>query len=309
MDTCTGKRHSLRWRRILRVGGVLVALVGLDTLIPDLWYPGRRDAFDAVDLEHLLDCAKRANCCYHEPHTIQNEFGSHVEVVDFPRSGMRVFVDVDRDPEGEAAVGRFARNRKPAECPRRSRFHRARRPRARDSGASRVRRRPSGMPAVGDREAGKRSADLRDRTQPGGSVAVLLAAILDGRGYPEVSAVTFGQPKVTDSHGANCWPGKIFSAWCSTTTRFRSCRRFGGRPPPGSVSPFRERDHPAERRAFLFHRSSRSAAPECGGILVEPHPPPPEEPHPRQQLPPGSKGGEGEGKENVSDRRLRGTGT
>jgi hypothetical protein len=49
-----------------------------------------------------------------------------------------------------------------------------------------------------------------DKTRPiwitghslGGAVAALLVATLDHRNFKEVSAITFGQPKFTDAHGA-----------------------------------------------------------------------------------------------------------
>ena len=200
MKTGNGKWHSLR-RRVLGVACAFLALVGLSTLIPDLWYSGRRDAYDAVDLDHLLDCAIRANSCYHEPQTIRNEFGSHVEVVDFPRSGMRALIDRNPDGEGPQWVV-FRGTANLSNCfadldfiEREDHELGIRVHRGFDEALQEC------LPWV--------TAEL-ERDRPtcvtghslGGSVAILLSAILDRRGYQEVSAVTFGQPMVTDSHGA-----------------------------------------------------------------------------------------------------------
>ena len=183
------------------MGCFLVALAGVSALVPDLWFSGRRDAYGAIDLEHVLNCATRANSCYHEPHTIRIEFGSHVEVVDFPGSGMRVFVD--RDPEGEGPQWVVLRGT--ANLPnvfadldfmeREDHELGIRVHRGFDEALQEC------LPWVIEKLQRDRPTYVTGHSM-GGSVAVLLAAILEHRGYPEVSAVTFGQPKVTDSHGA-----------------------------------------------------------------------------------------------------------
>ena len=72
---------------------LLLGLIGLSMMIPDRWYQGKQDDYGNVDIEHLLSCVARSNTSYYDPHTIRYEYGSHVEIIDFPESGMRVIFD------------------------------------------------------------------------------------------------------------------------------------------------------------------------------------------------------------------------
>lgn len=170
-------------------------------LIPDLWYRGKLDDYEDVDIEHLLNCVTRSNSCYHEPHTIRYEFGDHVEIADFPESGMRVIFDGQPDssdqqwvilrgtanlPNAYADLNFVERENHELDI----RVHRGF-----DEALQEC------LPWLIDKIDRNRPVYITGHSL-GGSVAVLLAATLDQRGYKNVSAVTFGQPKVTDAHGA-----------------------------------------------------------------------------------------------------------
>ena len=193
---------KLKKRRfIVKVVLLLLGLLGLSMLIPDLWYRGKLDDYGDVDIEHLLHCVTRSNSCYHEPHTIRNEFGSHVEIVDFPESGMRVVFD--GQPAGgdrQWVVLRGTMNLPNAYADldfveRENHELGIRVHRGFDKALLEC------LPWVIDKIDRDRPVCITGHSL-GGSVAVLLAAILDRRGYKDVSVVTFGQPKVTDAHGA-----------------------------------------------------------------------------------------------------------
>jgi triacylglycerol lipase len=196
------KKRPFRMRRfIVRVALLLLGLLGLSMLIPDLWYRGKPDDYGDVDIEHLLNCVTRSNSCYYEPHTIRYEFGSHVEIIDFPESGMRVVFD------GQPASGdrQWVVLRGTMNLPnvyadlnfveRENHELGIRVHRGFDEALQEC------LPWVIDKIDRDRPVCITGHSL-GGSVAVLLAAILDRRGYKDVSVVTFGQPKVTDAHGA-----------------------------------------------------------------------------------------------------------
>ena len=161
---------------------------------------GIKDDLEHVNLERIITFAERSNSAYHEPETFRQEYGSHVEVGEFPDSGLRIYVDSNSGGEAQWVILRGTAN----------------------------------MPNIlADLEFVARDEhelginvhagfDLSlqacmpwllerlDRNRPiwvtghslGGSVAALLLATLEHRGFKDVSAITFGQPKCTDAHGA-----------------------------------------------------------------------------------------------------------
>ncbi len=103
----TSPPKKKRWRKrlmLIKAGVFLLVVVGVSTLIPDLWHHGTLDAYEEVDLEHLLECVNRARSSYHEPQSIRDEFGIHIEVADFPASGLRVVIDREPAEDGRQWV-------------------------------------------------------------------------------------------------------------------------------------------------------------------------------------------------------------
>ncbi|BDS06482.1 hypothetical protein NT6N_15220 [Oceaniferula spumae] len=191
-----------RKRRFLIRGALLVAiLAGAYYLFTTFWFSGRRDAYEAVDIDHLIDCVTRANSSYYEHDTIRYKFGDHIDVSDFPSSGLRVFIDREPGETGRqwivlrgtvnlanvlADLNYVERDEHELGIRVHSGFN---------SAAQEC------LPWVQERIVKDRPICITGHSL-GGSVAILLAAILDHRGYEDVSVVTFGQPKITDFHGA-----------------------------------------------------------------------------------------------------------
>lgn len=156
--------------------------------------------FRDVDLAHVLACATRSNAAYHEPATIREEFGSHVEVADFPRTQLRVVFDANpgADPQwvvirGTANLANIYTDMEFAErtdselgISVHSGFDEALR---------------ECLPWIVERVDPERPICLTGHSL-GGAVAVLVAAVLERRRIGDVAVVTFGQPKLTDEHGA-----------------------------------------------------------------------------------------------------------
>lgn len=191
-------------RRIIAIflaGTVALAVAAFILLRHPGKLTGVSDDFNDVKLEEIIAFAERSNSAYHEDKDFRHEYGPDVEHGEFPDSGLRVYLD--RSPAGEAQwviirgtanlqdifddldfVGRDEHelginvhagfDQSLQEC----------------------------LPWILER---------LDKTRPvrvtghslGGSVAALLVATLDHRGYKNVSAITFGQPKFTDAHGAD----------------------------------------------------------------------------------------------------------
>ena len=196
-----GTRSSkIKKRHILVAGGIL--FLAVLTLIKIPWHHGKADSFKDVDIEHLIACVTRANSCYYEPQTIRYEFGSHIDVADFPESGLRVFIDSKTDGTGlQWVVLRGTTNLSNAYADldfveREDHELQIKVHQGFDDALQEC------MPWIIGRIHRGRPICITGHSL-GGSVAVLLAATLEKRGYKDVSAVTFGQPKVTDAHGAN----------------------------------------------------------------------------------------------------------
>lgn len=179
---------------------LIVVAVGIGWHLGPGQEQGLEDDRKDVDLEHVLAFAERANAAYHEAKDFRHEYGEHVEEGEFPVSGMRIYVDSNPGGKTQWVIVRGTAN----------------------------------MPNIFDdldfvdRDEHELGIHVHegfddalqeclpwviprlDSTRPvwvtghslGGAVAVLLVATLDHRGYKDVSAVTFGQPKFTDAHGA-----------------------------------------------------------------------------------------------------------
>lgn len=179
---------------------VILALAGYVLFVRDRDRIGLTDDFKDVKLERIIAFAERSNSAYHEPGTFRKEYGAHIEAGEFPVSGLRVYLDANPSGKAQWVIIRGTANMQDI-------F--------------------DDLEFVGSDEhelginvhTGFDKAlqeclpwilQRLDKTRPvwvtghslGGSVAALLVAILDHRGYASVSAITFGQPKFTDADGA-----------------------------------------------------------------------------------------------------------
>ena len=154
---------------------------------------------EKLDLDRVIAFAQRCNDCYHDHETFKREYGSQVEAGEFPVSGLRIYLDADPKGGAQWVILRGTANLPDV---------------------------IEDLEFVGDTEhelgihvhSGFDKSlqeclpwliQRLDRTRPvwvtghslGGAVAELLIATLDHRGFKDVSGITFGQPKVTDSRG------------------------------------------------------------------------------------------------------------
>lgn len=194
-------KSVLRIAAILLAVCITVALAGSFLLRKHLQQTaGIRDDFRDVKLAQIIAFAERANSAYHEPKDFRHEYSPTAEVGEFPASGLRVYMDTAPTAQAQWVVIR---------------------------GTANLQDILDDLEFVGRSEheleinvhLGFNNAlneclpwivQRLDKTRPvwvtghslGGSVAALLVATLDHRGYQNVSAITFGQPKFTDAHGA-----------------------------------------------------------------------------------------------------------
>ena len=161
---------------------------------------GLRDDFVDVKLERILTFAERSNSAYHEARIFRHEFGEHFEDGEFPISGLRVYLDADPATAEQWVVIRGTANRLNIlfdlefvgsdEHELGINVH---------QGFDRALQ--ECLPWIVKRLDKSRPVRVTGHSL-GGSVAALLVATLEHRGYQDVSAVTFGQPKFTDARGA-----------------------------------------------------------------------------------------------------------
>ena len=139
------------------------------------------------------------HAAYHEPAMIRKEFGSHVEIRDFPDTEVRVIIDSNAGGALQWVIIRGTANlanvyddmdfveRENQELG--IRVHRGFDETLQEC-----------LPWIMEHIDSKRPICVTGHSL-GGAVAVLLVGVLEHRGITDVSAVTFGQPKVTDAHG------------------------------------------------------------------------------------------------------------
>lgn len=161
---------------------------------------GARDDFRDVQLEQIIAFAERANSAYHELKDFRREYGPGADVGEFPVSGLRVYMDTFSTAEAQWVIIRGTANMQDIfddlEFVDRDEH---------ELGINVH----LGFDVALD-ECLPWIVERLDKTRPvwvtghslGGSIAALLVATLYHRGYRNVSAITFGQPKFTDAHGA-----------------------------------------------------------------------------------------------------------
>lgn len=161
---------------------------------------GERDDFKDVKFERIMAFAERSNSAYHEARIFRHEYGEHFEDGEFPISGLRVYLDADPAAKEQWVIIRGTANRLNILFDL-------------DFVGSDEHELGINVHHGFDRalqECLPWIVQRLDKTRPirmtghslGGSVAALLVATLDHRGYKDVSAITFGQPKFTDARGA-----------------------------------------------------------------------------------------------------------
>ena len=189
-------------RRHVIVGGLLVTAVAF--LVGAFRGPKHRGELNnpgKVDFEHVIECAFHANAAYHRHDQIRKNVGDGVAIREFPKSGLRIFITRSEGTgmcwvviRGTANLSNTLSNinslqQKSHEL--QINVHRGFNEAMQEC-----------LPWV---------VENIDREEPviltghslGGAVAALMLAVLERRGFEAVSAVTFGQPKVTDRYGAD----------------------------------------------------------------------------------------------------------
>ncbi|MES2924995.1 MAG: lipase family protein [Verrucomicrobiota bacterium] len=178
---------------------LVVAITALVAYFEQQTQIGIADDLKDVDLVNVIAFAERANAAYHEAKDFRHEYGPHFEEGEFPNSGLRIYIisnpeekdqwvilrgtanmpnifgDLDFVGRGEHELGIHVHagfDSTLQEC----------------------------LPWVLARLDPKRPIRITGHSL-GGAVAALLVATLDRRGFADVSAITFGQPKFTDGHG------------------------------------------------------------------------------------------------------------
>lgn len=192
-----------RYRILLGTLLFAIVLVALGVFMMRFIKPqtgiGRVDDLKDVDLANVIAFAQRANDAYHEEKIFRHEYGDQTEYGEFPVSGLRIYINHDPKDSAQWVMIRGTANL----------------PNIRDD-----------LEFVG-REEHELGINVHagfdnslqeclpwiiarlDPEKPvwvvghslGGAVAALLIATLDHRGFTDVSGITFGQPKFTDSHG------------------------------------------------------------------------------------------------------------
>jgi hypothetical protein len=190
---------SLRW---ISAAAVLLGalLAGFVLFVLPRTRLGAEDDVVDVDLQKVMASAKRASDAYHDPETFRREYGEHVEVGEFPVSKLRIYIDSNPGGEAQWVILRGTANMGNVfddldfvlkdEHELGINVH---------AGFDKILQ--ECLPWVLERLNRSRPVRLTGHSL-GGSVAALLLATLDRRGFEDVSAITFGQPKFTDAHGA-----------------------------------------------------------------------------------------------------------
>ena len=193
-------------RRLVFGTGLIAVALGIALTVAILRDPrhgGTRDDRARVDLEHVIASAIWANAVYHEPEQIRKDVGAEVLIRDFPLNELRIFItEADETSVQWVAVrgtANLANIYDDLDFVERENHELAIRVhRGFDEALQEC------LPWVIKNLDPEQPVILTGHSL-GGAVAALLLAVLDQRGFKEASAVTFGQPKVTDLHGAETY--------------------------------------------------------------------------------------------------------
>jgi hypothetical protein len=193
-------KSNFRKPAILLVSIVAFGLAGFTLFVTPRQDTSDRDDFTDVKLEKVIAFAERSNSAYHEAKDFRREYGPQIEAGEFPVSGLRVYVDKDPAAGEQWVVIRGTANLR--DILDDLEFI------GRDKHELGINVHVGFDTAL--QECLPWILERLDKTLPvwvtghslGGSVAALLVATLDHRGFKDVSAITFGQPKFTDAHGA-----------------------------------------------------------------------------------------------------------
>lgn len=161
---------------------------------------GLKDDFKDVKLEQVIAFAERSNSAYHEDKDFRHEYGAHIEHGEFPASGLRVYLDGNPGGDAQWVIIRGTANMRDVfddlEFIGRDKHELGINVHAGFDECLQ-----DCLPWILKRLDPARPVQVTGHSL-GGSVAALLVATLDHRGFKNVSAITFGQPKFTDAHGA-----------------------------------------------------------------------------------------------------------
>jgi hypothetical protein len=209
-----------------RRGAIRVALLLLTGAVAaSLWFGKTPQAVvdhTKIDLDRMIDSAQRCNDSYHDHETFRREYGPQVEIGEFPVSGLRICLDADPKEGPQWVILRGTAN-----------FTNV----VEDLEFNGEDEHELGIPvhAGFDRSLQECLPWVIQRLDPerpvwvtghslGGAVAELLIATLENRGFKDVSGITFGQRKVTDTRRG------IINE-CSYHILFAFLRHGGGRSP------------------------------------------------------------------------------
>lgn len=184
---------------VLAMLGIIVA-VGIGWHLGSGQQQGLMDDREDVNLEQVIEFAERANAAYHEAKDFRHEYGQQVEAGEFSKSGMRIYLDSNPNGKAQWVILRGTANM-PNIFDDLDFIDRDDHELGIHVHAGFDEALQECLPWVIPRLDPARPVWVTGHSL-GGAVAVLLVATLDHRGFKDVSAVTFGQPKFTNAQGA-----------------------------------------------------------------------------------------------------------
>jgi triacylglycerol lipase len=187
-------------RVVLLAVTLAVVITGLVVYFEPQNKLGLADDFKDVDLVNVIAFAERANAAYHEAKDFRHEYGPHFEEGEFPNSGLRIYIVSNPEEKAQWVILRGTANM-PNIFDDLEFVGRGEHELGINVHAGFDRSLQECLPWVLAHIDPKRPVRVTGHSL-GGAVAALLVATLDHRGYVDVSAITFGQPKFTDAHGA-----------------------------------------------------------------------------------------------------------
>ena len=200
-------KFSKIWRflRNLLLGALAMLVLGIAVFGAIAYFEkkseiGIAEDFKDVDFPNIIAFAERANAAYHEAKVFRFEYGSHAEDGEFPISGLRIYLDTDPKTGVQWVILRGTANM-PNIFDDLDFVGRGEHELGINVHAGFDQALQECLPWVLQRLDPKRPVWVTGHSL-GGAVAVLLVATLDHRGFEDVTAITFGQPKFTDAHGA-----------------------------------------------------------------------------------------------------------